>query len=230
MVYVDPSLYRKYSKAEIEKAVEVLTYKKVDPLPKTETPNKPIMYVFRHGQSHDNFNMIFSGWRDVEITGEGKKQALILADKLKDKKIDMLIASNQKRAIETMKLAISKNENAKNLEIHKDPRIKERSYGILQGKSKLEYYMENSEKLHDLRRSFDTKVEEGESIKEVCERVAKFCKEIVKHMKEFNINVAVSCHGNSMRGFRKYFEHLNDDEIATIETPLGQDYAAYTIE
>jgi bisphosphoglycerate-dependent phosphoglycerate mutase len=48
-------------------------------------------------------------------------------------------------------------------------------------------------------------------------------------MKQFRINVAVSAHGNSIRGFRKYFEHLTDAQTSEIETPLGQDYAAYSI-
>jgi bisphosphoglycerate-dependent phosphoglycerate mutase len=42
--------------------------------------------------------------------------------------------------------------------------------------------------------------------------------------------VAVSAHGNSIRGFRKYFEHLTDEQTALVETPLGQDYAAYSIQ
>jgi bisphosphoglycerate-dependent phosphoglycerate mutase len=49
-------------------------------------------------------------------------------------------------------------------------------------------------------------------------------------MKNQKINVAISCHGNSIRGFRKYFEKLTPEEVTKIETPLGSDYIAYTIK
>ena len=142
----------------------------------------------------------------------------------------MLISSPQVRALETMKIAISKNENAKNLEILKDERIKERCYGDLQGKSKLELQLENPKLLEQYRRSFDDAPPNGESLKQVCERVADFCKEIIPLAKEHKINIAISCHGNSIRGFRKFFENLTDEETRTIETPLGKDYAAYTVD
>lgn len=210
-------------------AKDLLDYKKVDPMPKTESDTRPTVYIFRHGQTTDNAQYIFSGWRDVEITEKGKEQALILADKLKNKKIDMLISSPQKRAIQTMEIAISKNENAKNLPIQTDERIKERSYGDLQGKSKMEIQMQDPEKLQKIRRSFSEAPANGESIEMVCKRVEDFCNWLVPMMKEKGVNVAISCHGNSIRGFRRYFENLSNEETAKVETPLGEDYAAYVI-
>lgn len=226
---LDP-YYQKYGKEKVDEAVAILGYKHTNVLPKNETPGKPIMYIFRHGQTEDNANFVFSGWRDSPLTEKGKEQALEIAEKLKDKKIDMLISSPQIRAVETMKLAVSLNENASTLEISTDERIKERSYGVLQGKSKLEIQLENPELLKKIRRSFDYQPEDGESIKMVCERVKSFCDEVIPLMKKHNINVAVSCHGNSIRGFRRYFENLPDEETATVETPLGKDYAAYVID
>ena len=128
-----------------------------------------------------------------------------------------------------MKIAMSLNK-AKNLEIHTDLRIRERSYGVLQGKSKLDIQLENPELLKKIRRSYDYQVENGESLAMVVKRVFDFCDEIVPLAKKNHINVAVSCHGNSIRGFRKYFEHLSNEVTAKLETPLAQDYAAYVIE
>ncbi len=224
------ALYNRYSKERVDKALELLTYKKVDPLPKEESDKHPVMYIFRHGQSTDNAEFIFSGWRDCDITKKGVEQAEVLAPKLKDKKIGMLIASDQIRAIRTMEIAIVQNNDAKKLEIMKDPRIKERGYGLLEGHSKLELYLWNEKLLHAYRRGFNIVPPEGESLKMVCIRVKEFCEEIVPIIKETDVNVAVSCHGNSIRGFRKYFEGLSDEETAHVETPLGKDYAAYVIK
>lgn len=224
------ALYDRYSKEKVDKALELLTYKKVDPLPKDESDQHPVMYIFRHGQSEDNKELIFSGWRDCDITQKGVEQAEILTPKLKEKNIGMLISSDQIRAVRTMEIAIAQNEEAKGLEVMKDPRIKERGYGLLEGFSKLELYLWNEKLLHAFRRGFDVIPPEGESLKMVCERVKDFCEEIVPLVKKTNVNVAVSCHGNSIRGFRKFFEGLSDEETASVETPLGKDYAAYTIK
>ncbi len=198
-------------------------------MPKNESVTLSTIYIFRHGQTEDNANFVFSGWRDSPLTQKGRDQAQILAAKLRDKKIDMLISSPQIRAIDTMKIAMSLNK-AKNLEIHTDLRIRERSYGVLQGKSKLDIQLENPELLKKIRRSYDYQVENGESLAMVVKRVFDFCDEIVPLAKKNHINVAVSCHGNSIRGFRKYFEHLSNEVTAKLETPLAQDYAAYVIE
>lgn len=228
------SLYKSqgknYTKDQIKKGTDYLSYKEAMQMPKKESDIKPTIYIFRHGQTTDNAEFIYSGWRDSKLTKKGEEQAEELAYRLKDKKIQMLISSPQTRALETMKIVVSKNDYAKNLRILTDKRIMERSYGDLQGKNKLDLYLEDPKKLEEIRRSFTTQPANGESIKMVCERVKDFCDEITKLMKEHNVNVAVSCHGNSIRGFRRYFEHLSDDETAHLETPLGQDYLAYVIE
>src|SRR3989344_3328250 len=96
-----PQLYEKYGKEKVDEAISFLTYHHTTPLPKDEPSDVPILYVFRHGQSQDNLELLFSGWRDVNLTDEGVKQAEILAEKLKDKKIQLLISSDQKRTYKT---------------------------------------------------------------------------------------------------------------------------------
>ncbi|EKE00431.1 MAG: Phosphoglycerate mutase [uncultured bacterium] len=230
---VDPALYDEYSKEKVDEAIAYLSYKKAEnprPLPKEESGKHPILYVFRHSQSEDNADFVFSGFRDPALTEKGIEQARILAEKLKDKKIDMLVTSDQKRTIETMKIAIARNPDAKKLEIIQDKRLRERCYGDLQGKSKLLMQLEDPSLLHELRRSYRTIPPNGESLEMVVKRVYEFINEIIIHMKKFKVNVAVACSGNSVRGFRKYFEHLTEEETAEIETPLAQDYAAYEVK
>ena len=226
----DTVLYKKYPKQKIEEALALLNYKKVSYMPKKESNTRPTVYIFRHGQTEDNADFIFSGWRDSPLTEKGREQALELAKKLKDKKLDILISSPQSRAVETMKLAVSLNEYAKDREISMDDRIKERGYGELQGKSKLEIQLENPELLKKYRRSYYEKVKDGESLEDVVKRVEDFCREIVPLMKLHKLNVAVSCHGNSIRGLRKYFENLTPEQVCEVETPLGLDYISYIID
>jgi len=222
--------YQKYSKEVVDKAIEKLNYKEVTTMPKTEDTEFPILYIFRHGQSEDNENMIFSGWRDSKLTQKGIDQALELAEKLRDKKIDRLYASTLSRAIDTMKYAISKNDTAKNLPIIQDERLRERSYGVLEGTSKLELFLSDESLCNEYRRSYTKRAENGENLDDVCKRVKDFIEEIIPVMKSENINIAISCHGNSIRGFRKYFENLTPDEVSKIETPLGADFTSFSIK
>jgi len=221
--------YNKFGQEVVDKAIEKLNYKEVTTMPKSENPNFPTIYIFRHGQSEDNAEMIFSGWRDAKLTEKGIKQALDLAQILKSKKIDYLISSDQTRAIDTLKNAVSLNESAKDLEIHTDKRIRERSYGDLQGTSKLELFLNDENLCNEYRRSYTKRANNGESLEEVVARVADFINELIPMIREKQINVAISCHGNSIRGFRKYFENLSPEEVTKIETPLGSDYIAYNI-
>lgn len=222
--------YKIYTKEKVDAALAYLSYKHPTPLPKCSTETKnPILYVFRHGQTVDNANFVFSGWRDSELTAKGISQALELAPKLGSEKIDACYASDQVRSIKTMQNALSQNERASKLEIHKEPRIKERCYGDLQGHSKLEVQLANPELLLMERRSYTFVPPNGESMEMVVKRVYEFITELTTKMRAEKINVAVACHGNSIRGFRRYFENLTDEQTATIETPLAQDYAAYEI-
>ncbi|MBT6401541.1 hypothetical protein HN803_01445 [candidate division WWE3 bacterium] len=223
--------YIKYPKEEVDAVVAKVNYKKEKlSLPKEEDdPDIPTLYVFRHGQSTDNEKMVFGGWRDSGLTKSGKDAALVLADLLKDKKIQMLISSDQRRSVDTMKHAMSKNKHALELEIHRERRIRERNYGDLQGQSKMEWKLKEPELTHTYRRSWDNPPPNGESIKMVVDRVEEFIKEIIPLMKQSNLNVAIACHGNSFRGFRKHFENLTEEETATVESPLAGDYAAYEI-
>jgi len=227
---ITPKIKEEYSEKDILKALKTLTYHHPDPLPKEESNKFSTIYVFRHGQSEDNKNFIFSGWRKAPITDVGRMQAKALAPKLKNIKFGMIISSPQIRATETLKIALSENESVKRLELKTDDRLKERSYGDLQGQSKLEAYLRDPEGLKKIRRTWEGTPPNGESIKVVYKRVSEFCNELVPQIKGKNINVAISCHGNSIRCFRGYFEKLSEEKISTIETPLGQDYAAYTIK
>lgn len=197
------------------------------PLPKNESPTDPEIYVFRHGETTDNINRIFSGWRDANLTKRGEQQAEVLALKLKNKHIDLCITSTQIRSKATAEIALKYH---KEIVFEEDPRIMERNYGELQGKSKERAMKENPEQAIKWRRGYDNPPPGGESLQMVEQRVFPFCEELVERIKKNNINVAISCHGNSMRAIRRYFEGLSVAKEATVENPLGTDYAEYVVK
>lgn len=54
------------------------------PLPKAKPkPGENFVVVFRHGESEDNRNRVFSGWRDSPLTEAGREQARALAPQLR---------------------------------------------------------------------------------------------------------------------------------------------------
>lgn len=201
------------------------------PLPKDQiNQGDNFVVVFRHGESDDNVNKIFSGWRDeTDITKVGEKQAEALRPKLNKLRIDMVITSDQVRSKHTARIAFASHPNLDQIIWKEDWRIKERNYGDLNGKSK-----EEAMKMHPIeaikwRRGYETPPPGGESIKMVEQRVWPFLDELVNHIKKNKINVALSAHGNSMRAIRRYFEKLTVLEEMTLENPLGMDFALYRV-
>ena len=84
---IDEKLLKKFPKKQVDEAIKLLTYHNAPELPKEESDTLPTMYIFRHGQSEDNAEFIFSGWRDPGLTQKGIEQAEVLAEKIKDKKL-----------------------------------------------------------------------------------------------------------------------------------------------
>lgn len=222
---MDQKLFEKIKQASIDSIKNPGKNKK--PLPKDESPVDPEIYVFRHGESTDNIAKRFSGWRDANLTEKGLKQAEILAEKLKGKDIQLCISSPQIRAKETARIALKYH---KDMVFELDQRIMERNYGDLTGQSKERWMKEHPELAIKYRRGYDFPPPNGESLKMVEERVFPFCDEVVERARRNNMNIAISCHGNSMRAIRRYFEDLSIVEELTLENPLAQDYAEYVVK
>jgi len=196
------------------------------PLPKQESSHWPTVYVFRHTQTYDNIRRIFSGRRNSRLTPTGIQQAKELAEKLKDKKIDLMIISPLLRCQQTAKEVLRYHHG---VPMEKEPLLLERDYGQLTGKSKLKLMREDPEKAILYRRSWDVPPPGGESIKMVWEkRVQPFCQNLVDRIKREKINIAICCTNNTMRLIRMFFEKLTIEQMLTLENPFG-DYASYVI-
>jgi len=215
------------------------------------------IYLFRHAQTYFNRDKKFTGWKDSKLTPFGRKQAQIVSQKLKNKKFQIAFQTRLSRSKDTLKAVLKYHPECK--KIITDDRMIERSYGKLQGKSHeqfIHYFGEHEYKmmlhwhkidllhgkereafihkygepeLQIVRRSYSHIPPKGESVQMVEKRVKSFIKDLLKLMKKNKVNVAISAHGNSMRPFRRYFEHLSIHEMMKLENPWD-DYFEYTIE
>ncbi|MEM4153107.1 MAG: histidine phosphatase family protein [Candidatus Pacearchaeota archaeon] len=185
------------------------------------------IYLFRHGQTFYNKKKIFTGWKDSKLTSLGKKQAKIIAKKLKNKKFQIAYTSDLSRCKDTLKEVLKYHPECKKIII--DWRLRERSYGKLEGMSHKKFIERYGKEKFDIyHRSYDIPPPKGESIKMVEKRVLAFIKDLLKIIKKEKVNVAICASGNSMRPFRRYFEHLSIKEMMKLENPWD-DYFEYSL-
>ena len=119
------------------------------------------LVLIRHGQSEWNSQNRFTGWVDIDLSDQGKKEAktageLIIGENLK---FDYYFSSFQKRAINTLKL-IQKTIEFENINFEEAWQLNERHYGALTGLNKDEMKKKLGEKkIHEFRRSWSLKPE-----------------------------------------------------------------------
>ncbi len=177
------------------------------------------IYVFRHTQSKDNALAIFSGNRNVSLTNNGYEGAEDLAETLKDVKIDIAFTSDLLRSVDTMSIVL---EHHPEVIVCLDNRIRERSYGFLEGQSKKWWAKYLYPLFKIFHRSYRIPPPGGESLYDVQQRVTEFVEELVSYLQGKSLNVAICCHSGSIRGIRQYFEKIPDKEFNDMETNAGQ--------
>ncbi len=104
------------------------------------------IYLVRHAQSEFNEKGIFQGRLDSDLTPLGFVQARLVAKFLADEGVEVVISSPQKRAYKTA-LTIS---DVLDIDLEVDERIKEMSFGVLEGKN----FWELFEKERDMMTSW----------------------------------------------------------------------------
>ncbi len=96
-------------------------------------------YLLRHGQAISNLKSIVSCWPESfenPLTEEGREQAREAGERLRDKQIDIIIASDILRAKETAEIA--GREIGLPVD-HVDERLREIGFGAMSGKSLEEF-------------------------------------------------------------------------------------------
>jgi 2,3-bisphosphoglycerate-dependent phosphoglycerate mutase len=174
------------------------------------------LFVFRHAETTDNSRGILSGWRDPQLTLKGLSQAQEIAEQLKREKIDYAFTSHLKRARTTLEIVLEKHPA---VPVFADDRLIERCYGLLQGKSKTKLAKERPEWFAQIHRGYSFPPPEGESLKMVENRTLPFLAQLEEWLRQNPGNVAISCHGNSLRPIRRVFEHLSLKQMLQIENP-----------
>ena len=187
------------------------------------------LILLRHGQSQWNLENKFTGWKNVPLTEKGEMEAKKAGELIKKNKIhiDLIFSSVLERANKTAEIAIKEanlqnliNNNKLILTKHED--LNERDYGDLVGLNKEETANKfGKEQVHIWRRSYDTPPPNGESLKDVVERVSPYFKKNIKPLLVQNNNILIAAHGNSLRAMMIELGMYKPEEISSIELPTG---------
>ena len=209
------------------------------------------IYLFRHGESTYNRDGKFTGWLDAKLTSKGKRQAYVVAKKLKNKKFEVAVHTSLSRSKDTLKPVLKFHPECRI--ILEDDRMIERGYGILEGTTHSSFIKKIGTREYNLRvmgaaienvtdkkfirkikiflgekeyeaihRGYDVKVPKGESFADIEKRVGSFIEWLKKYMKKNKVNVAISAHGNSIRIFRKILEKRSREAAANWFIPYDK--------
>jgi len=182
------------------------------------------LILVRHGQSEYNAKDLWTGWIDVPLTELGRKEAKKAGEEIKDLKIDVVFVSDLIRSKQTWE-EMAKVLDLEDLITTEAPEIKERSYGILAGLNKWEVKKKyGDEKWLKWRRAWDEPIPNGETLKDVYDRVVPYYEKTILPLLKEGKNVLLSDHGNSLRALVKYLDNIPNDEVYKLEIPTGTVY------
>ena len=106
-----------------------------------------------------------------------------------------------------------------------DWHLRERNYGDLAGKNKWDLKKQyGEEQFMKWRRGWDEPIPNGETLKDVYERLIPYYKKIIVPDLLSGKNVIISASGNSLRALVKYIENISENDISKLEIGLGEVY------
>jgi len=182
-----------------------------------------VLVLVRHGQSEWNLKNLFTGWRDVDLTEQGIKEAKTAGQKLKAQGIvfDVAFTSALQRAQKTLDLMLAEMGQSK-IPVVKDQALNERDYGDLSGLNKDDARKKwGEEQVHIWRRSYDVAPPGGESLKDTLARTLPYYVEHILPRVLRGERVLVAAHGNSLRALVMVLEKLTPETILKREIATG---------
>ncbi len=207
------------------------------------------LVLLRHGESTWNKENRFTGWTDVDLSETGLAEAAAAGRTLKAEgyEFDLAFTSVLKRAIRTLWLSLEQLDRLW-LPVEKSWRLNERHYGGLQGLNKAEMAAKYGEaQVLVWRRSYDTRppaleatderfpgkdrryaeltkeqLPLTECLKDTVARVVPYWESDLAPAIKSGKRVLVAAHGNSIRAFIKYLDHVSDKDIVGLNIPTAR--------
>ncbi len=180
------------------------------------------LILVRHGNSAWNKLGLWTGKTEVDLTAEGLDEARKAGVLLGDITIHRAHVSTLRRTYQTLE-SIREGYGKTITEPAKDHALDERDYGTYTGKNKWEVKDALGEvEFNKLRRDYDYPVPEGETLKDVYERVVPYYKRVIMPELMAGENVLVVSHGNTLRALVKYLEQIADERISEVEIATGE--------
>ncbi len=182
------------------------------------------LVLVRHGKSEWNALGKWTGWTDIPLNEEGRAEARSAGLAIKDIHLDIAFTSKLIRAQQTLD-EIKSALNLLNLPTTEDEALNERNYGDYTGKNKWEIKkMVGDQEFQKIRRAWDYRLPNGESLKDVYERVVPYFKTTILPELLSGKNAIITAHGNSSRALVKYLENVSDESIPKLEIGTGEVY------
>jgi 2,3-bisphosphoglycerate-dependent phosphoglycerate mutase len=206
------------------------------------------LVLLRHGQSDWNLKNLFTGWTDVDLTDQGREEAVEAARLLKEEglEFDVAFTSVLKRAIRTLWIVMDKMDRMW-VPVRRAWQLNERHYGALQGLNKAETVAKHgAEQVQIWRRSYGTApppvpddderhprfdpryasvppetLPATESLKDTLARVQPYWEANVVPCLKDGQTVLIAAHGNSLRALVKMLDGMSEDEIVGFNIPTG---------
>jgi 2,3-bisphosphoglycerate-dependent phosphoglycerate mutase len=205
------------------------------------------LVLVRHGQSDWNAKNLFTGWVDVDLTEQGRAEAVRSGQLLTEAGIlpDIVHTSVQRRAITTANLSLDAADRHW-IPVKRDWRLNERHYGALQGKNKKEILEQfGEEQFMQWRRSYDVPpppidpddqyaqtgdpryaglgdaMPRTECLKDVVARMLPYWETEIQQDLADGLTVMIAAHGNSLRALVKTLDEISDEDIAGLNIPTG---------
>lgn len=170
------------------------------------------LIVVRHGETQFNVEKRYTGSLDIELNNTGVNQAQNIAEELNKYFIDIIITSPLKRAKQTTEIINSELQ----LPIIEMKEFRERKVGVFEGLTREEakYKYPNLWK-QNITRIYNAAPDEGETIREVEERVIKGIDKL-QNCQFKGKNILLVTHAFIFKVINKNFNKLSEGDFYDI--------------